>query len=330
MFWAAVLLAALVGASVLQYLGPAEHRVPVAAAPPNTAPPAPVVEPAAPPSAPPEPRRTELGKVIADPDPALLEPSPIAPDARMPRVAADGRPSFSVYARATDPADRRPRVALLVVGFGLNVADSSAAIRELPPAVSLGFSPYTVKPDPLLKEARAAGHEFLVTLPMESQGYPMRQSGPHALLTGSDPAANEQNLLWLLSRMQGEVGFTGASDGLRGERFANAKVPFGLVLNELGGRGLLYVDARPGAKLPTANGRVATVSMIVDEPATRADIDTRLQALEQMARDQGAAIGLAGPLRPVTIDRLAAWARTLDARGISLVPVSSLAMRQIP
>ena len=57
---------------------------------------------------------------------------------------------------------------------------------------------------------------------MESQGYPLNDSGPHALLTGADPAVNDRNLEWVLSRMQGEVGLTGASDGLRGERFANA------------------------------------------------------------------------------------------------------------
>ena len=66
---------------------------------------------------------------------------------------------------------------------------------------------------------------------------------------------------------------------------------------------------------------------MVDEPPQRAAIDARLAALEQQARDGKPAVGLAGPLRPVTVDRIAAWARGLDGRGIALVPVTALLPR---
>ncbi len=36
------------------------------------------------------------------------------------------------------------------------------------------------------------------------------------------------------------------------------------------------------------------------------------------------ALGVAGPLRPVTIERLRAWSRDLSSRGVTLVPVSAL------
>ena len=36
----------------------------------------------------------------------------------------------------------------------------------------------------------------------------------------------------------------------------------------------------------------------------------------------------AGAAYPVTIERVAAWAATLDAKGIDLVPVSAIANRQ--
>ncbi len=264
---------------------------------------APAVPPPAPATVP--PLATRPG-TIAAPDQALLEPSPAGPDLQRPRVAADGRKSMTVYARPTDPADRRPRVAMLMVGFGLSTAESSLAMTVLPPAVTLGFSPYGIHPEALLSEARAQGHEYLVTLPMESQGYPLNQSGAHALLTGSDPAVNDANLQWVLSRMQGEVGLTGASDGLRGERFASAAIPFGVVIGELAHRGLLYVDPRPGARLTIpAGAAVVGTTMVVDDPTTRSDIDAKLAALEQLARDNGSAVGIAGPLRPVTVDRVA-------------------------
>jgi polysaccharide deacetylase 2 family uncharacterized protein YibQ len=261
--------------------------------------------------------------VIRAPDAALQEPAPDFPDRFLPRRAADGRASMSYYARAPDLTPKRPSVAMLVVGLGQSEADSKAAIDTLPGAVTLGFSPYSPNPDPLLSEAREHGHEYLVTLPMESQGYPLNDSGPHALLTGADPAVNDRNLEWVLSRMQGEVGLTGASDGLRGERFENATALMNPVLQQLQARGLLYVDPRPGA--PDAP-RTAVVSMVVDDPPDRASIDAKLSQLEQQARDGQTMLGLVLTLRPVTVERVAAWARGLDGRGMTLLPVSAVAM----
>ena len=235
-------------------------------------------------------------------------------------------PPLQLYARPFDASDKRPRVAMLVTGFGLSDADSRAAIASLPPAISLGISPYTPAPDPLLADARAKGHEYFVTLPMESQGYPLNNSGVHALMTGVDASENDRNLEWVLSRMQGEVGLTGASDGLRGERFAAAAGAFGTVLRQLADRGLMYVDPRPNTST-TAPGPSATVTLVIDDIQDPAEIDARLQELEKRAHDGDRVLGLAGRVRPVTIERIANWARELDARGIALVPVSALASR---
>jgi polysaccharide deacetylase 2 family uncharacterized protein YibQ len=240
----------------------------------------------------------------------------------LPKRAANGMTALRAYAAPYNTADKRPRVAMLVVGFGLSTADSTNAIATLPSAVTLGVSPYAHDIDALLADARLHGHEYLVTLPMESQGYPLNDSGPRALLTSADPVANARNLEWVLSRVQGEIGVTGASDGLRGERFAAAETAFSSVRTEIGDRGLLYVDPRPGA---ATMGQALAVSTVVDDVPRQADIDANLAKLEQQARDTGRAIGLAGPIRPVTIERIAAWARGLDSRGIALVPVSALA-----
>jgi polysaccharide deacetylase 2 family uncharacterized protein YibQ len=254
-----------------------------------------------------------------------MEPAPDFPGRSLPRRAPDGRVSMTYYARAPDPLDKRPAVAMLVVGFGQSETDSLAANAALPGAVSLGYSPYSPNPDPLLADAREHGHEFLVTLPMESQGYPLNDSGPHALLTGAEGAVNDRNMEWVLSRMQGEVGLTGASDGLHGDRFATATALFDHVLDQIAMRGLLYVD--PRANAPPRPGTVV-VTMVVDDPPDRTSIDSKLSALEQRARDGERVVGLAGPLRPVTVERIAAWARGLDGRGVALVPVSSLVSRK--
>ncbi len=332
-FWGATVVAVGAGAGTLQYLGAPGTR-PAAEPPPagHAEGPRPPPPAATPPHVPdlvaraPDPRPSAAPGTIPAPDPALLEPAPDFHDAKLPRIAPDGRTSMHVYARPFDAADKRPRLAMLVTGFGLSDADSRAAIDSLPPAVSIGVSPYSHEPEPLLAAARARGHEYFVTVPMESQGYPLNNSGVHALMTGVDPADNDRNLEWILSRMQGEVGLTGASDGLRGERFAAAPGAIGPVLKELTERGLMYVDPRPGASA-VLTGPVVTVTLAVDDIQDPAAIDARLQDLEKRARDGDGVVGLAGRVRPVTVDRIATWARGLEARGVVLVPVSAFLPR---
>ncbi len=311
-FWLGLLLVFAIGGTTLYILGPLPHpaasRVPV---------PAPLTAAAV---APPV-----WDGHIKGPDPTLLEASAAFPLTFLPRIAADGRLPRLAYRRPTPPAGIRPRIALVVAGFGLSAADSRAAIDALPGAVTLAFSAYTPNSEALAEAARARGHELLASLPMESDGYPWNDAGPRSLLTGAPTAANRENLEWAMGRLRGYVGLTGASDGLRGEQFAAQASSFSLVFDELARRGLLYVDPRPDAPPPRIAGR--SVDLVVDDPATRAEIEAKLLALERTAREHGSALGLAGPLRPVTVEHIVAWARDIEARGFELVPVSALVMK---
>ena len=273
--------------------------------------------------APGAPLRAGWNGHIAEPDPALQEPAPDFAPATLPKVGADGRMPMQVYAHPADRQDKRPKIAVVLSGFGLADAESRAAIA-LPGAVDLAVSVYARQIDPLLEAARAAGHELLASVPMESQGFPLNDAGYASLMVGAAPQANMRNLTRALAHTPGVVGGTGASDGFRGERFganAGALMP---VMTELGRRGLLYVDPRPGATLPAGvAGR--SVDVVIDDPPARAEVEAKLNTLERMARANGSALGLAGPLRMATIDRIADWAQGLEARGFLLVPVSALA-----
>jgi polysaccharide deacetylase 2 family uncharacterized protein YibQ len=115
------------------------------------------------------------------------------------------------------------------------------------------------------------------------------------------------------------VGAIGALGPMRGERFAALPESLGGVQDVLRLHGLLYIDPRPGAPSPArAWGR--TVDLVVDEPATRGEIDRRLSELERVARERGSALGLAADVTPVLVDRVAAWAAGLEARGPEDIP----------
>jgi polysaccharide deacetylase 2 family uncharacterized protein YibQ len=324
-FWAVVLLVLVGGAGALQWLGPPRAPMPQqAAASPASAAPKEAVAPTAglEPATGADTPATAPGTIHA-PDLALLEPSATFPGGMLPRIAPDGRTAMRLYAARAEPPDARPRVALLLSGIGLSETDSIEAIRSTPAAVSLAVSPYAFRPERLLAEARSAGHETLVSLPLEPDRYPIDDSGNRSLLTGNTPALNAQRLEWALTRFAGYVGATGALNGMRGERFGGAPELMAPVLRELATRGLLYVDPRPGAPVPPfVAGR--GVDVVIDEPAVRTEIEANLAKLEQMAHDRGAALGLVGRPRPVTLDRISAWAATLGARGFVLVPVSAI------
>ncbi|MFT8244219.1 divergent polysaccharide deacetylase family protein [Roseomonas sp. BN140053] len=365
-FWLAVLLILGAGAGTLAYLGPpVREDASLAAAsaaaeePPNTLPPAvPAPEPVAalpaPAAPPPVPAETAAASAVAAP-PAPLPAAPLPPplpaprppgvvagpipppdpallDATrygtLPRVGTDGRTSIRAYARAFARDDTRPRIGLVVGGLGLNAALSEEAIRRLPAATALAFSPYALRPEPLAERARARGMELLIALPLEPAGFPMNDPGEQALLTTRTPAENADRLGWVLSRLQGYVGAVGALGPMRGERFAQIPAMLGEVQDVLRDRGLLYLDPRPGLPPGTPNrawGRNA--DLVLDEPATRGEIERRLAELERLAIERGSALGLAGDVSPVLVDRVAAWAAALETRGLVLAPVTALIRR---
>ncbi len=336
-FWVAVLLFMGLGAGIIQLLGP------------PIAPPDQDVTPSdAPLATGPQTGRLRAGVrlvapvlagrdtpgPIADPDPALLEPLSKGSQQNLPRIASDGRLPMQVYAAGFDHSSRRPWIGLLLAGIGMNEAESDAAIRTLPGAVSLAVSPYAAANRPnlpkLLATARTTGHEYLIAVPLEPAGFPLNDPGPSTLLTSAPPAANVKTLRGVLSRIDGYVGVTGVTGTMRGERLAAMTDQMEAVLAELAGRGLLYVDPREGSG-PVAKTWGRHVDLVIDDVsdqgvADRTMIESKLAALEQQARDVGSALGLVMLPTPVAVARIAAWSNGLVDRGATLAPVSALVM----
>lgn len=255
----------------------------------------------------------------------LSEPAPGVANAMLPRIGADGRAPRRVFAARFDSKDLRPRVGVMIAGIGMSEADSMSAIETLPHGISLAVTAGATGIDRILDAARRANDEIILSVPMEPQGYPLNDPDDrHALMSSLEPAENLKRLYWAMSRISGYVGVTNAIGEMRGERFSGVADQLNAVLADIGGRGLLFVDARAGApRLPLAWNR--SVSVIVDpEASSAAELDSRLNALSQIALDKGSALGLVSLPRPRTLERVAAWSTTLAAKGLALAPVSAL------
>jgi len=243
----------------------------------------------------------------------------------LPRISEDGREPWKVYARPFPVERDRPRIAILLQDLGLSQEQTNAAIQQLPGSVTLGFTPYARRLEQWIGLSRAAGHEVLLQLPMEPFDFPTSDPGPHTLLTSAGPDENLERLEFLLSRFTGYVGVYNRM----GDRFTSSVESLLPVLQSIHERGLLFVDARTSGT--SVVGRLANEFGLpyalnnreIDQVASRVEIDAKLIALENIARQQGQALGIARPY-PVTIERLAQWAASLEEKGIDLAPVSAL------
>jgi uncharacterized protein len=249
----------------------------------------------------------------------------------IPKIAANGMRPAEAYAQPVKPVPGKPdapRVALVVGGLGVGAGITNDAISKLPDAVTLAFMPYSYDVVHLAGRARRAGHEILLQAPMEPFNYPDNDSGPQTLLTTLSPEQNLERLYWLMSRFQGYVGITGAM----GARFTASERAFAPILQETAKRGLIFVD--DGANPRSVAARIAGGSnlpfakadMVVDAVPTPAEIDHALGRLEMAAREHGFAVGMASAL-PVSIERIAKWAKAAESRGLQLVPITAVALK---
>ena len=259
-------------------------------------------------------------------DPKLLEPSR---HGQIPKIGPDGARPFDVYASAAKPPPAQqdwPKIAIVVEGLGIGANTTSEALAKLPAPVSFSFVPYGTDLDRWVTRARTEGHETLIQVGMEPFDYPDNDPGPQTLLTSMPPENNVDRLQWFLSRAQGYVGIS----SLMGQRFTATDNAIAPVLREVGKRGLIYFDSgispRSVAGQFAGSGNVAFVRAdeVLDSVPKAGDIDLALARLEATARERGSAVGSASAL-PVTIDRLAQWARNAEERGIALVPISAVA-----
>ncbi len=245
-------------------------------------------------------------------------------------IAADGATPIRAYAAAgpRGVAAGTPAVVVVVSGLGVSAAQTTEAIRRLPGAVTLGFAPYGQGVRKWTAEARAAGHEILLQVPMEPFDYPDNDPGPQTLLASSSAAQNLDRLHWHMSRFAGYVGLA----PFMGARLAADDAAMQTILSDAARRGLGYFDDGRAARSVAARlaeaGSVpfARADLVIDRVASAGDIDAALANLERLARERGTAVGVA-TLAPVTVERIAAWAATLAERGIALVPLTTAMLK---
>ena len=256
------------------------------------------------------------------PDRALIEDSPKGP---LPMRAADGRRPFDVYARPWSGA-RGARVAIVIGGLAVSQTGTQAAINKLPPEVTLAFASQGNSIGRWMQNARQRGHEILMQVPLEPFDYPSVNPGRTTLTVEASPQENIENLHWALART---TNYTGVMNYM-GARFVAEPSAVGVMMAELGKRGLLFLDDGSSARsLAPDEARkngvpIATGDTIIDDVQDRGAILKKLDQLEATARAKGFAVGT-GSAFGTTVDTVTSWVNEAKKRGIEIVPISAVA-----
>ncbi|MBW8881644.1 MAG: divergent polysaccharide deacetylase family protein [Asticcacaulis sp.] len=244
----------------------------------------------------------------------LIQPTGNGP---MPVIAPNGMTPSSAYARPFK-SDGRPFVALIVGGLGLNPATTRQAIEQLPPEVTLSFVPYTSGLQGWIDQARAAGHEVMIEVPMQPSNYPDNDPGPQTLMANAKVDDLQAHITWALSRATGYF----AVSNYQGGAFLKDRAGSATFLDVLKSRGVAFIDDGQARSLNGAWAR-ASADRVVDSQINATAITAQLAGLESTAKSRGSALGT-GFAYPVTLAVAMRWTQSLDAKGIQLAPASAV------
>jgi uncharacterized protein len=251
---------------------------------------------------------------------AMLPPRPAAP------VITSSAPAWLRFAVPPPTIEGRAIVAIVLDDLGLDRKRTERAIA-LPGPLTMSFMTYAEGLSRQTAEAREAGHELLLHVPMEPLDAHL-DSGPNTLRIGQNRDEVLRRLRWGLERFSGYVGI----NNHMGSRFTSDPAAMTPVIEELKARGLLFLDSRTaattvGETLARQHG-VPTVgrNVFLDDEISAPAIGARLADLEQITRRKGAAVAI-GHAHDATLAALASWLPTVAAKGFVLVPLSTLVRR---
>ncbi len=282
---------------------------------------------------PPKPRFTEprrkppIPKRIAAPEPMTLTPTVDSIAIALPDITAMYEPAATVESASSAPAATitGPRIALVVTAAGIHEGTTRKAIAALPDGVTLAFAPIGKKTSDLARVAVADGHTILAEVPMEPM-HPRRDPGePLTLRVGNTGPDNIARLGETLNRVPGASGVS----SYLGAKFSRSEIAATPVIGEIAARNLFLFENQPngqsrlGSLAKDRNVAYATSALALDIEPDTAAILQRLTVLEEQARRDGVAIGVATTYRE-TILTLDKWITDAQKRGVIFVPVTQI------
>ena len=238
-------------------------------------------------------------------------------------VPAPSAPAWVMNSASVSTQAGLPKIAIIIDDLGLD-REASARLTALRGPYTFAFLPYANGLKEQTQAARSAGHELMVHLPMQSHS-DEADPGDNALLKGLSFEEFSKRIEWNLDQFEGFVGINNHMGSLVTEDPALMV----RVMARLRSEGLLFVDS---LTTPKSMGKKAAKALDVpfvardiflDNERSADYINRQLATTEKIARLRGYAIAIGHPY-DVTIDTLEEWQKTLEFKGIQLVPISQI------
>ncbi len=274
------------------------------------------------------PPRIEVQAGVAPETASILQRTPIStPKSRPPATKEPEQQPLALNEVSPPPASGRSVIAVVIDDMGLDRARALKMI-ELNGPLTLSLMTYADGIQSLSDQAHKRGHEVMAHLPMEPID-PKENPGPGALKVDMDEATIRRVMA---ADLDGWSGYMGVNNHM-GSRFTQDSVRMAIVMNELKARGLLWLDSKTiGASSGPAVAKAADVPFVerdvfIDNTETVEAVTKQLELLVTTAKAHGTAIGIGHP-HDATRNALQQWLPSLEARGITLVPVTEIYRRR--
>lgn len=256
------------------------------------------------------------------PRPARPQVAALAPGVERPGSERPAKEAWRRHAVPFRDLNSRPLIAIVIDDVGLDRPRSRRA-WELPGPLTMSFLPYAKELPDQARAARARGHELMLHLPMEPSG--RNDPGPNALLVSLSDADLRQRTTAALDSFDGYAGV----NNHMGSRFTAFRPGMETVLRQFKGRGLMFLDSRTspqsvGDQVAQEIG-VPSIArhVFLDDDESLDAVRRRLAETEAVARRQGFVVAIGHP-HEATLQALAEWLPTLQAKGLALAPATAV------
>lgn len=205
-------------------------------------------------------------------------------------------------------ASIRPKVVIIIDDIGVN-KNQVDSLLKLDEPVTLAVLPNLPYSDYAAEMAMKKGWDVILHLPMEpkeSSGYLAADAGESVLLTGLP----KKDILTKLDENLSSVPYVRGVNNHMGSKFMQSEELMELVLNELKGRGMFFVDSMTssdsmGYETATKLGvKTAKRDLFLDNSSEGTGyVKSQIEKLVQISEKKGYAIGICHPY-PATVKAL--------------------------
>lgn len=222
-----------------------------------------------------------------------------------------------------EPEQRLPegegKLAIIIDDMGTSVAEYRR-LSSMKTPITFAVIPGLPQDTQVAEAAHAEGHEVIIHMPMEPQGYPQRRLEKNGLLVSYSDLEIESRVAEYLRAVPHADG----ANNHMGSRFTEVREKMLPALRVLNGGGLFFVDSRTSPKSVGCSAarelgmRTAGRNVFLDNVQDVAAIRKQLNEAATLAKKKGRAIAIGHP-HAATMQALALAIPGLKADGITFV-----------